>query len=429
MTVGSSSGEWAGGAATPRPVAHDEWTAMSTNDRSGEVGIRPRHARSCRYRETRCTCTPTYKAQAYDAAAGKPIYKTFPTISAARWWRQDAYSALRAGTLSADRGHTLEHAAADWLTAARAGIVRTRSGDTYKPAAIRGYERNPRLRVLDQLGHAHLREITLPQLQRFVDQLAADGLAAATITATVTPLRAIYRRARQLDEVHVNPVSGISVPAVDRRQTRFATVELVEAMLERLESPKDRAMWAAALYAGLRRGELMGLHREEVDLATGVIRVERGWDECEGEVAPKSRQGRRKVPIPAVLRGRLDDYLLDAPASGRIFVGVRDGYDRGRAAAESAGFQPPTLHDCRHGYAALMIAAGVNIKALSTFMGHANIRVTLDQYGHLLPGAEDEAAGLLDAFLARQLGAGDVDPTVPQTVPHPSRTRMATRSA
>ena len=60
----------------------------------------------------------------------------------------------------------------------------------------------------------------------------------------------------------------------------------------------------------------------------------------------------------------------------------------------------PTLHECRHGYACLMIAAGVNVKALSTFMGHANIRITLDQYGHLLPGAEDEAAGLLDAFLA-----------------------------
>jgi hypothetical protein len=51
-----------------------------------------------------------------------------------------------------------------------------------------------------------------------------------------------------------------------------------------------------------------------------------------------------------------------------------------------------------------MIAAGVNVKALSTFMGHANIGITLDQYGHLLPGAEDEAAGLLDAFLARSLG-------------------------
>ena len=67
-----------------------------------------------------------------------------------------------------------------------------------------------------------------------------------------------------------------------------------------------------------------------------------------------------------------------------------------------------------------MIAAGVNVKALSTFMGHANIRITLDQYGHLLPGAEDEAAELLDAFPARQAGAA-TDPSAPLTAPQPSK--------
>jgi len=90
--------------------------------------------------------------------------------------------------------------------------------------------------------------------------------------------------------------------------------------------------------------------------------------------------------------------------------------------AEAAGVEPPTLHECRHGYAALMIGAGVNVKALSTFMGHANIGITLDQYGHLLPGAEDEAAGLLDAFLARQVG-GELEPTAPQTAPRPAESR------
>lgn len=60
-----------------------------------------------------------------------------------------------------------------------------------------------------------------------------------------------------------------------------------------------------------------------------------------------------------------------------------------------------TLHECRHAYASLMIAAGVNAKALSTYMGHANISITLDRYGHLMPGNEDEAAGLLDSFLER----------------------------
>jgi integrase len=141
------------------------------------------------------------------------------------------------------------------------------------------------------------------------------------------------------------------------------------------------------------------------DLAAGVIRVERGWDQVEGEVAPKSKQGRRKVPIPTVLRERLEAHLPDAPESGRIFINVRDRYDNGRDAADTAKVEAPTLHECRHGYASLMIAAGVNVKALSTFMGHANIRITLDQYGHLLPGAEDEAATLLDAYLVRSIGS------------------------
>ena len=72
-----------------------------------------------------------------------------------------------------------------------------------------------------------------------------------------------------------------------------------------------------------------------------------------------------------------------------------------------------------------MIAAGVNAKALSTYMGHANIAVTLDLYGHLMPGSEEEAAGLLDTYLSGQLdrateaarGAGDVLTGAPTGAP------------
>jgi integrase len=60
---------------------------------------------------------------------------------------------------------------------------------------------------------------------------------------------------------------------------------------------------------------------------------------------------------------------------------------------------PITLHECRHTFASLMIAARVNAKALSTYMGHASVTITLDRYGHLMPGSEGEAAGLLDEFL------------------------------
>jgi len=57
------------------------------------------------------------------------------------------------------------------------------------------------------------------------------------------------------------------------------------------------------------------------------------------------------------------------------------------------------LHQARHSYASFMIAAGVNPKALSSFMGHSSITVTFDLYGHLMPGTEAEGATLLDTFL------------------------------
>jgi integrase len=59
------------------------------------------------------------------------------------------------------------------------------------------------------------------------------------------------------------------------------------------------------------------------------------------------------------------------------------------------------LHECRHTFASMMIAAGVNAKTLSRCMGHHSIVITLDLYGHLMPGNENEAAGLLDAYLQR----------------------------
>jgi hypothetical protein len=66
---------------------------------------------------------------------------------------------------------------------------------------------------------------------------------------------------------------------------------------------------------------------------------------------------------------------------------------------DDAEMKPIGFHEARHTYASLMIAAGVNAKALTTYMGHRSITTTLDRYGHLFPGNESEAAVLLDAYL------------------------------
>jgi integrase len=129
----------------------------------------------------------------------------------------------------------------------------------------------------------------------------------------------------------------------------------------------------------------------------------------------KSGAGRRKVPIAAVLRDYLAEHLArDRRAdSDRCFgtPGTRpfDGpklQARADKAWRETDLDRITPHDCRHTFASLMIAAGVNAKALQTFMGHANISTTLDTYGHLMPGSEDEAAPVYSTPTSRPSGSG-----------------------
>jgi integrase len=72
---------------------------------------------------------------------------------------------------------------------------------------------------------------------------------------------------------------------------------------------------------------------------------------------------------------------------------------RVRTAWNGAELISITLHERRHTFASFMIAAGVNAKALSIYMGHSSITITQDRHGHLMPGSETEAARLLDDYL------------------------------
>jgi integrase len=168
----------------------------------------------------------------------------------------------------------------------------------------------------------------------------------------------------------------------------------------------DRPVWACAMYAGLRLGELKALRTEDVDLQAGVIRVERSWDRQDGVIEPKSHAGKRKVPIVAALRVHLAAHKLRG-GSGLFFGEDAEPFNREALVARAvkawkeAGLAGIGLHEARHSCASLFIAAGVNLKALSSYLGHASITITLDRYGHLLPGNEDEAVQLVDNYLER----------------------------
>jgi integrase len=387
------------------------------------TGIRQRHGNRCKGGKA---CGGPWRAEVFSVRDGTKIRKTFPTKAAAVAWRRDSLSAVQNGRLRAPTGQTLRETAKARLEGAEAGVIRTRSGDPYKPGALRVYARALRMRVLPRGGDRRLEAIARIDLQDMVDELLAEGVNASTIRSTLLPRRAIYRRAVSRGEVAINPTSGLEIPAARGGRDRIASPDECKALLAALEH-RDRALWATAMFGGLRRGELMALRIEDVDLVAGVIHVRRGWDVVEGEIATKTGKDRR-VPIAAVLREYLDEHLLGlAWQDGLVFGAAATSpfpltstKRRALKAWEKAKLAPITLHECRHTFASLMIAAGVNAKALSTYMGHAAISITLDRYGHLMAGNEAETAGMLDAYLQRADTAArlaQLDTTGPNTGP------------
>jgi integrase len=382
------------------------------------TGVRRTHSRGCPARasnDRRCDCKGGYEATVWDRASGSRIRKTLPTLAAARAWRSDAEHGVRRGTLRASGPVTVNEGADDLIEGMESGAVRTRSGDRYKPSTVRSYREALDLYVRADLGAMRLGDVQRRHVQALADRLVAEGLSPSSVRNALMPLRVVYRRAIRDGLAVLNPCEGIELPANRAERVRIVSAEYASELISALPTERDRGLWATAFFAGLRRGELMALRWQDVDLAAGELQVERSYDPKAVEyVEPKSRSGRRRVPIAAILRGHLRALAIASRRSDPAALVFGDRPDvpfhygamitRTREAWEAAELDPIGLHAARHTAASVMIAAGVNVKALSEFLGHSTITITLDRYGHLLPGSIAEAASLLDSYLDRTAG-------------------------
>ena len=375
------------------------------------TGVRARHSRKCATRDARrCNCTPTYEAWTYDAREGKKVRKSFPTQAAAKTWRHDAASAVPRGTLNAGTTRTVRQAADEWLEQAKDGRALTRSGARYKPGTLRTHEHDLNTYVLDDLGAVRLANLRRRDVQALVDRLVADGLSGSTVRNAIMPLRVICRHALERDEIAVNPTVNLRLPEAARRRERVATPDEAARLIAALPAG-DQAVWATAMYAGLRRGELRALRWSDLDVELRVIHVTRSWDPEVGVVDPKSKKGVRTVPVAAALRLHLLEHKARTGRRGDELVFGRTPTEpftptnlRARAvkAWKKAKLAPITLHECRHTFVTMMFEAGVSLERVGDYAGHGSTYMT-DRYRHLLDGHEQQAAEALDAFLSVRL--------------------------
>jgi integrase len=376
------------------------------------TGIYKRHAKSCGSRDgSACGCKPSWQAQAFDSRNNRRLTKTFDTKTEATAWREAQRVGIRDGSthvVTSAKVQTLGEAMAEWASAAKAGTARKRNRETFAPSSIVAVEQNWRLRLKDVFADRWIDRLSLTELQEFVDGLEADEVNPGTIESTVLVLRVIYRRLKTKGLVRVDPTDGLELPMkTSRGQRRPPAPQDAYKLLCALPED-DRAVWATSMLAGLRRGELMGLRWEDVDLDGGKLDVRRSFHPEHGYGPPKSKQGTRTVPVLATLLPYLREHKMRTGRREGLVFGTTDAkpfrpqsqQNRADKVWKDAGLQRVTLHACRHLYASLSIAAGVNAHSLCKYMGHSSIAVTFDLYGHLFPGNEAQAATLLDTYLA-----------------------------
>ena len=249
-----------------------------------------------------------------------------------------------------------------------------------------------RLHVVPFFGSMRVDAITLPHVREFTKALLAKELSPKTVLNVMVVLKEMFKHAVQWGYLDANPAQYAERPRSEEREMEILTPPEIRRLLDAADEPV-RTLLLCAVLTGIRRGELLGLRWEDIDLEGHRLFVRRAlW---RGKVVtPQSRRSRRTIDLAPTLRTALAK-LPSRFQGGLVFCGT-DGepidpdnfaHRDWAGVLRRAGLRRIRFHDLRHTYASLLIAQGAHPKYIQAQLGHASIQTTLDRYGHLTPGA------------------------------------------
>jgi integrase len=302
------------------------------------------------------------------------------------------------------------------------------AAQTFDEATRIATELRIRLHINPHLGDRPLGGIRPSEIQSWLRTLQTN-LAPRYVRVIHSNLAALFNAAIDDDRLAKNPCSASSVrlPALEDGKVQPWTVEQVRAVRHALPA-RYRILVSLAAGCGLRQGELFGLTVDDVDLKKGVLHVQQQVKILGPERVFASPKGRktRDVPLPETVALELTAYLQDypaqlvslpwqrvdgAPRSSRLVVTSREHQALNRnyinrlvwkPALIAAGLAPTRtngMHALRHFYASVLLDAGESVRALASYLGHADPGFTLRVYTHLMPASEERTKRAVDRVL------------------------------
>ncbi|ADU31008.1 tyrosine-type recombinase/integrase [Evansella cellulosilytica] len=287
--------------------------------------------------------------------------------------------------------------------------------------------------LIPTFGNKKLDEFKPINIINYLDCLGEDnarkdgkegGLSSSSIKYHYRVLRNIFSRAKEWIIIKNNPVESVKPPKVTQEKTSVYTKDEVIELLELLKNEPihQKLMVTAALMAGLRRGEILGLQWDDIDLDAGTISINHSlqYTKEKGYVLgpPKNNSSIRKVSIPMYLVEEFKKYkrtkskeriqaaelweggkyfYVFSSWNGKPFYPTAVG-TWWRRFLKRKGFKYIRFHDLRHTAATLLINEGEHAKTISARLGHADIKTTMNIYGHYLREADEKAANKLNSI-------------------------------
>ena len=297
-----------------------------------------------------------------------------------------------------------------------------------KDSTRRRYERDIRLHIVPYIGKTRLKDLTPLMVQRLYDRGMADGLSPKSVYNIHGILHEALDKAVRLDLLRRNVSEKVDLPKQRKSEMHPLTDGDVQKFLDVSRGSRYHDMFVVDIFTGLRESELIGLTWDCISFERKEIRVYRqlnrnGSDENGVGIYQfysLKNDRERIVPAPdAVLnifrrqKKRQMEWRLRA---GSLWSNKHDLvftnelgkhviyqslYKALKGMVQKIGRPEVRVHDLRHTYATLSLQHGVDVKTLSTALGHATAAFTLDRYGHVSQGMRQDMADKLDAAMSQ----------------------------
>ncbi|NOT55868.1 MAG: site-specific integrase [Deltaproteobacteria bacterium] len=289
-----------------------------------------------------------------------------------------------------------------------------------KLSTVTGYELAFRRYLLPALGKKDVRAITRNDVQLLVHDLLAKKLAPNSIRALLAPLREFFNH--QMDDGFLDRNPCVRFLPRGRKEgareqkVSFLTKEECGVLLRtaREQFPRVYPFISLLIRTGLRLGEAIALQWGDLDAQSRFLTVQRNW--VDGQLTtPKSGKSRR-VDVSLSLLDTLNSLLVERKKEalrhgwGEVppWIFLTDGGTRldpdnfrGRIWPKllaKAGLRHIRIHDLRHSFASLLLENGESLAYIRDQLGHSSIKITVDTYGHLVPGGNRAAVDRLDGL-------------------------------